>query len=116
MYSVSGIYNNRKLRENYSSAISDRVNMKLAEKGLTSNSKDPNDIIARKTGSGSNVEAAILEAEQSEEDQYIVSRETVTTNIEEPTTENEDKGSGISYNIISVVLVIVIIIMCLKGN
>ena len=152
MYSVSGKFNNKKLIESmdslnkYSSVpqvIEQMPGMGLLNDklgnlgGQQSSTSTVQALLNKHVGSGSKMEGHIGELENSGENQYVksnesvkqtdvnpnqsvsvVNKESITANMsnKKKIPKSESKGGGISFNIVIVVIIIVSLLMCLKES
>lgn len=151
MYSVSGKFNNKKLIESmdslnkYSSVPQvieqmpgmGMLNDKLGNLGGQGNTSTVQALLNKHVGSGSKMEGHIGELEDSGENQYVKSNQSVKQTDVDPNQsvsvvnkesvkanmsnrkkipKSKSKGGGISFNIVIVVIILVSLLMCLKKS
>ena len=151
MYSVSGKFNNKKLIESmdslnkYSSVPQvieqmpgmGMLNDKLGNLGGQGSTSTVQALLNKHVGSGSKMEGHIGELEDSGENQYVKSNQSVKQTDVDPNQsvsvvnkesvkanmsnrkkipKSESKGGGISFNIVIVVIILVSLLMCLKKS
>ena len=151
MYSVSGKFNNKKLIESmdslnkYSSVPQvieqmpgmGMLNDKLGNLGGQSSTSTVQALLNKHVGKGSKMEGHIGELEDSGENQYVKSNQSVKQTDVDPNQsvsvvnkesvkanmsnrkkipKSKSKGGGISFNIVIVVIILVSLLMCLKKS